>query len=266
MTNSKCNICNANLEYELKEELTNDEVLGFRETLFCNKCSSISRDRAFMWAFSNCIENKDLLSELKKNKNLHIFESYGLRSYPKILKKKFDYINTKTSHFFPFLRLFPKKYSDLQNLFFNDNTFDFVLASDVFEHVRRDDKAFSEIYRVLKPNGYLIFTIPFVYSQNFTKIKVNVVVEKDIFLSKPQYHESGIENPETLEYRIYGKDLFKKLNNIGFNLKYLCIQIPKFSISQQEVFICRENKLPNVGLVEKNYVQILRNEDHPVNS
>jgi len=58
MTNSKCNICNANLEYELKEELTNDEVLGFRETLFCNKCSSISRDRAFMWAFSNCIENK----------------------------------------------------------------------------------------------------------------------------------------------------------------------------------------------------------------
>ena len=262
MSNSICNVCDVKLSFDLKSSLTNEEILGFRETMVCDKCGSISRDRALMWAFSNCVEQKNCLSDLEKNKNLHIFESYGLRAYPKKLKSKYHYINTKTSHFSPKLRLFPKKYADLQNLFFDDNTFDFFLVSDVFEHVRKDEKAFSEIYRVLKRNGYLIFTTPFDYSQEKTKLKVQVKGDTNVLLSEPVYHNSGAENPESLEYRTYGKDLFRKLNSVGFNLRYLQIQIPSFSISQQEIFICRKNKPPNTSFLDKNNVIVFRNEEH----
>ena len=47
-----------------------------------------------------------------------------------------------------------------ENLAFRDNTFDAVLMIEVLEHVFDDEKAISEIYRILKPGGKLIITAP----------------------------------------------------------------------------------------------------------
>ena len=62
-----------------------------------------------------------------------------------------------------------KKQADVCSLPYADNFFDIVVASDVLEHVENDQQAIAEIYRVLKKNGTLIFTIPafqFLYSQH----------------------------------------------------------------------------------------------------
>ncbi|MEK7526565.1 MAG: class I SAM-dependent methyltransferase [Patescibacteria group bacterium] len=45
------------------------------------------------------------------------------------------------------------KVDDAMNLSFKDNTFDIVICTHVYEHVPNPRKLFSEIYRVLKPNG-----------------------------------------------------------------------------------------------------------------
>jgi ubiquinone/menaquinone biosynthesis C-methylase UbiE len=47
-----------------------------------------------------------------------------------------------------------------ENLAFRDNTFDAVLMIEVLEHVLDDEKAISDIYRILKPGGKLIITAP----------------------------------------------------------------------------------------------------------
>lgn len=52
------------------------------------------------------------------------------------------------------------KMGDMHNLDFADNTFDLVFAHEVLEHADNLDKALSECYRVLKPNGYLVFSVP----------------------------------------------------------------------------------------------------------
>jgi ubiquinone/menaquinone biosynthesis C-methylase UbiE len=49
---------------------------------------------------------------------------------------------------------------DLTYLAFSNSSFDLVLCSDVLEHVQNDELAFSELARVLKPNGMLILTVP----------------------------------------------------------------------------------------------------------
>jgi SAM-dependent methyltransferase len=41
-----------------------------------------------------------------------------------------------------------------------DNTFDFVFATSVFEHVIDQEKAYREVARVLKPGGYFLNTFP----------------------------------------------------------------------------------------------------------
>ncbi|ADK15735.1 MULTISPECIES: MerR family transcriptional regulator [Clostridium] len=49
---------------------------------------------------------------------------------------------------------FTFKIADVQNIPYEDNSFDVVIANHVLYHVSDVDKSLSEIYRVLKPKGY----------------------------------------------------------------------------------------------------------------
>lgn len=49
---------------------------------------------------------------------------------------------------------------DATNLPFGDNEFDYVVCSEVLEHLPDDAAAAREIYRVLKPGGRAIITVP----------------------------------------------------------------------------------------------------------
>ncbi len=49
---------------------------------------------------------------------------------------------------------------DLISLPYKDKTFDFISALDVLEHIKNDEKAISEISRILKKNGIAVITVP----------------------------------------------------------------------------------------------------------
>lgn len=51
---------------------------------------------------------------------------------------------------------------DIQELPFEDQTYDFVFASHVLEHIPDDRKALQEIRRILKPNGIAVLPVPVV--------------------------------------------------------------------------------------------------------
>lgn len=53
------------------------------------------------------------------------------------------------------------KNGNIQSLPFTDNTFDYVLTTEVFEHLPEPEKALSEIRRVAKPNAQLVISVPF---------------------------------------------------------------------------------------------------------
>ncbi len=98
--------------------------------------------------------------------------------------------------------------ADLLDLPFEDNTFDVVFCNHVLEHIEDDNKAMSELYRVLKPGGMGIFQIP-----------------QDLNLEKT-YEDFSITLPEerTIHFgqydhvRIYGKDYFDRLRKVGFTV------------------------------------------------
>lgn len=50
--------------------------------------------------------------------------------------------------------------ADAANIPYPDNTFDVALALDVIEHIKDDEEALKEIYRVLKPQGMAIIMVP----------------------------------------------------------------------------------------------------------
>ena len=99
--------------------------------------------------------------------------------------------------------------ADILNLPFKDNSFDVVLCNHVLEHIEDDKKAMQELYRVLKPNGFGIFQVP-----------------QDIQLDKT-YEDFSITSPEERakhfgqydHVRVYGKDYFNRLREVGFTVK-----------------------------------------------
>ena len=50
--------------------------------------------------------------------------------------------------------------ADAVNIPYSDNMFEIVIALDVIEHIKDDEMALKEIYRVLKPQGMAIITAP----------------------------------------------------------------------------------------------------------
>ncbi len=48
-------------------------------------------------------------------------------------------------------------------LSFEDNSFDSILCTQVLEHVFEHDKLISEVFRVLRPGGNIILTVPFAW-------------------------------------------------------------------------------------------------------
>ncbi len=98
--------------------------------------------------------------------------------------------------------------ADILDLPFKDNGFDMIFCNHVLEHIEDDAKAMSELYRVLKPNGIGIFQVPQDLSLEKTYEDPNITTAEERKKHFGQYDH----------VRIYGKDYFNRLRNVGFKV------------------------------------------------
>ncbi len=117
---------------------------------------------------------------------------------------------------------------NLENLTYPNHNFDLVITSDIFEHIRQPWRAFSEIWRILKPGGYHIFTIPVQAPMRAKTIfRVDTSSDRDIHLLSPKYHSAPLPEGgkrQSLVYNDFGSDLVDRLAHIGFIVELL--QLP----------------------------------------
>jgi predicted SAM-dependent methyltransferase len=98
--------------------------------------------------------------------------------------------------------------ADICNLPFEDHTFDIIFCNHVLEHIPDDTKAMKELYRILKVGGMGIFQIPQDLSREKTFEDNSITDKKERAKIFGQYDH----------VRIYGRDYFEKLRNIGFKV------------------------------------------------
>ena len=96
--------------------------------------------------------------------------------------------------------------ADIQNLPFPDNSFDVIFCNHVLEHINDDKKAISELYRVMKPNGWGIFQVPIRYSLPKTFEDPTITDKKERIEKFGQYDH----------VRVYGTDYYDRLREMGF--------------------------------------------------
>lgn len=109
---------------------------------------------------------------------------------------------------------------DLEALSYPDACFDLCTNTEVFEHVSDDRHAFSELHRVLRPGGHLIFSVPlFDCDITVERVEVDAAVPGGLrFIEEPHYHDDRIRGPgSALVYRDYGLDILDRLRAAGFS-------------------------------------------------
>jgi SAM-dependent methyltransferase len=135
---------------------------------------------------------------------------------------------------------------NLECLTLPDASLDILITSDVMEHVRLDHRAHREIYRVLKPGGIYLFTVPNERSweKNLTRVQVTDPNDssKDVCLLEPEYHgdANSDEGEGVLSYRTYGKELEVFLTSLGFEVRYEREDIPSGGVLNTELYYCRK--------------------------
>lgn len=223
----QCNICGWKGEFSLPERE--------REGVMCRNCSSTSRNRAVVYVLGQLMKQAGHpVFEWPKNKSLKILESSARGSYPVMFADKFDYYATEFDPAKIAEGTHPREFADFQKLHYDNNTFDFVIASDVFEHVRKDEDGYKEILRVLKHGASFILTVPYDHNRASTIVRVDTSGETDIHLLEPEYHGGG---GHTLTYRNYGRDLLSLLHKVGYAVGHIALSVPAYGITRQSVII-----------------------------
>ncbi len=188
---------------------------------------SLERHRLF-WIY---LKNETDFFSATKKKVLHFApEQAFFNQFKKI--KKIDYTTTDLVSPLADVK------ADICNLPFKDNEFDYIFCNHVLEHIPDDNKAMSELFRVLAPNGIGIFQIPQDLSREFTFEDDSVTDPKERAIIFGQYDH----------VRVYGRDYFDKLREIGFNVaaidytkKLTKKEIDKYRLAQGELIpVCRK--------------------------
>jgi len=179
----------------------------------------LCKDRNLKTQISRINLTKYSLKTILKTIELEDIVIYEPSSIGAIYNKLKNYSKFIFSEYFPYPNLKKGQYfrnilfEDLQDLSFDDDNFDIVITQDVLEHVENPYLSFKEIYRVLKPNGVHIFTVPigsnertFHYFDDKGKHLFNRVV----------FHNDPLRQKGAKVYTQFGTDIIEILNDFHF--------------------------------------------------
>jgi SAM-dependent methyltransferase len=165
---------------------------GTRKHALCPKCYALERHR-IQYLVVDRLLNKIDTSNLSM---LHFAPESFFRSY---FSAKFGNYETADLYMADV-----DHQVDLQDLPFASQSYDFIFASHVLEHISDDIKAISEISRILKPNGMALLPVP-------------LVAETTIEYFEPNPHEEYHVRAPGLDYFERYEPYFQKIEQICSN-------------------------------------------------
>jgi SAM-dependent methyltransferase len=185
-TTCQCNLCNTGLKAFIP--LEND--------LLCPRCGSLQRTRRLF----HLLENQYL------DKKLSILDFSPSRSlYRKLKKSSSSYLSSDFSGEFIADVSF-----DITQIPVKEEQYDLILCYHILEHIPEDQKAMSELFRVLKKGGKCLIQTPFREGE----------IYEDPAIQSPEERTKHFGQSDHL--RVYSKEgLADRLRKAGFEVSIL---------------------------------------------
>lgn len=191
----------------------------------CPKCNSLPRTRLIPFSLNHFDLIKKELSILHIAPNINEY-NYILNNFKDV--KCYDRLNIKKV--FPHINLV----QDITKSDIESNTYDLVIVWHVLEHIVEDKLAASEIYRILKPDGKLLMSVP-IYPHG------NKKTYEDASIKYEDYEEVHGHDDHC---RSCGMDYYERFEEVGFTTQELDVKnleevvILKSGLSKGHVVWC----------------------------
>lgn len=192
-TRYKCPCCG----WRLRTFTRGGTSLKPRELGYCPRCNSKARHRS-LWLF---LGQKTNLFEAPL-RLLHVSPKYAL-SRRLVRLTALDYLGTDLNE-----RLNICCRSDVTAIPLFSDSVDAIICIHVLEEVRMDTTAMQELFRVLKPGGWAVISVP---------IRLDRETFEDPRFTTPLQRKRAFG--EEAHLRIYGRDFADRLNDCGFVAK-----------------------------------------------
>lgn len=125
-------------------------------------------------------------------------------------------------------------YGDLHKMPFKNHSFDKAVISEVLEHVENDEKVLREIYRILKPKGIVVISVPSI-NYPFFWDPINFILQHLFNTHIKSGFFSGLWSGHLRLYRL--NSLKKKIEKAGFyvetadELTYWCLPFNHYIVN-----------------------------------
>lgn len=244
-----------------------------RETAGC-ACDSTVRLRGLVALLSNEVFGLPLaLPDFPAMKGLRGFGMSDPPNLARELEKKFDYTNTFYHQ--------PPTIDITQPADTEWGRYDFIISSEVMEHVPPPvESAFANLYRLLKPDGVLLLTVPYNIDrppeEHFPEMHQHALASvggKTVLINRRRDGSTEVfedlcfhgGDGSTLELRTFTEDTLKAtLVGAGFSdVRIASENIPEFGVDHAETWslpvVARKGKLqPSITDAARAYVESLR--------
>lgn len=192
---------------------------------YCPRCNSKARHRR-IWLYLE--ENTNLFTD--QLQLLHVSPQYSL-SRRLITMPNLEYVGVDIQD-----RANIRLKVDLAAAPLQSNTFDAAICVHVLEHVQEDQKAIQELYRVLKPGGWAVVSVPI-------RLDQKTFEDPSIILPEDRKRAFGEES----HFRFYGYDLIEQLEECGFQVQLdLAADVEQQTrekyglLDDENIFFCRK--------------------------
>lgn len=188
---------------------------NFRERLVCKKCGLNNRLRATYHLLEKLFPD---LGSVKVYITEEVTPFYDLlkKRIPGLVGSEYFEENPERQVFVPKISRHVRN-EDLTKLTFPDNEFDLVISLEVLEHIPDYKKALAELYRITKPGGYLVFSVPFLENCEKTLVRAKMEGGKVEHLLPAEYHGDPVVEKGCLCFYHFGWDILETLKKIGFS-------------------------------------------------
>jgi SAM-dependent methyltransferase len=195
-----CPICEATRRFVA-------ENAWYRDSLFCDGCGSVPRERALALILGRAVHNW-------REKRIHESSPVPRGISLKMSQECPGYVATQYYPAEPLGAMVgTMRNENLEATTFADGAFDIVLSLDVLEHVNDPAACFADMHRTLSPGGVCIFTAPTeksrVESERVARYMEDGTIE---YYAEPEYHGNPVNDEGALVTFRYGYELG---NDIG---------------------------------------------------
>lgn len=214
-----CNVCGRWAVFRFLSD-------NFREDGHCRYCRSFNRQRQLAFVVCSSIGGGTVFGSLGDLAVGPGFSIYNTEAYGPIHRQLSVLPGYRCSEYFghehrPGESVDGIRHEDVMALSFPDRSFDLVLSSDVLEHVPDPYRGHREIFRVLKPGGRHIFTVPFIQTAFRDEIRASLTPGGDVVHNlEPIFHRDPLRPEGILVFTHFGLEMLCKLADVGFTTRF----------------------------------------------